>query len=35
VIGTRGVESDRAGAFSSEDVVFLEDCAAVLRPLFD
>ncbi len=35
VIGTLDVESDRAGAFSSEDVVFLEDCAAVLRPLFD
>lgn len=35
VIGTLDVESDRTGAFSSEDVAFLEDCAAVLRPLFD
>jgi GAF domain-containing protein len=35
VIGTLDVESDRAGVFSSEDVAFLEDCAAVLRPLFD
>lgn len=35
VIGTLDVERDRAGPFSSEDVVFLEDCAAVLRPLFD
>jgi len=35
VIGTLDVESDRSGAFTSEDVAFLEDCAAVLRPLFD
>ena len=35
VIGTLDVESDRAGAFSPEDVSFLEDCAAVLRPLYD
>ena len=35
VIGTLDVESDRTGAFSTEDVAFLEDCAAVLRPLFD
>ena len=35
VIGALGVESDRTGAFSTEDVAFLEECAAVLRPLFD
>jgi GAF domain-containing protein len=35
VIGALDVESDRTGAFSTEDVAFLEDCAAVLRPLFD
>lgn len=35
VIGTLDVESDRTGAFTTEDIAFLEDCAAVLRPLFD
>jgi L-methionine (R)-S-oxide reductase len=35
VIGTLDVESDLAGAFSEEDVSFLEECAAVLRPLYD
>jgi putative methionine-R-sulfoxide reductase with GAF domain len=35
VIGTLDVESDRAGAFSDEDISFLEACAAVLRPLYD
>jgi GAF domain-containing protein len=35
VIGTLDAESDRIGAFSDEDVSFLEECAAVLRPLYD
>jgi putative methionine-R-sulfoxide reductase with GAF domain len=35
VIGTLDVESDRSGAFSREDVDFLEECAAALRPLYD
>jgi GAF domain-containing protein len=35
VIGTLDAESDRAGAFSDEDVAFLEECAAMLRPLYD
>ncbi|MGA8100136.1 MAG: GAF domain-containing protein [Candidatus Cybelea sp.] len=35
VIGTLDAESDRAGAFSEDDVSFLEECAAVLRPLYD
>jgi L-methionine (R)-S-oxide reductase len=35
VIGTLDVESDRADAFSAEDVAFLEECAAILRPLYD
>ena len=35
VIGTLDAESDRIGAFSPEDILFLEDCAAVLRPLYD
>ena len=35
VIGTLDVESDRKNAFSAEDVSFLEDCAARLRPLYD
>jgi len=29
------VESDRADAFYDADVEFLEECAAVLRPLYD
>lgn len=35
VIGTLDVESERIGAFTSGEVEFLEDCAAVLRPLYD
>jgi L-methionine (R)-S-oxide reductase len=35
VIGTLDVESDRVDAFSRDDVAFLEECAAVLRPLYD
>lgn len=35
VIGTIDVESDRADALTHDDVAFVEDCAAVLRPLFD
>lgn len=35
VIGTLDVESDRTDAFSHDDVAFLEECAAVLRPLYD
>ncbi|MGA9944667.1 MAG: GAF domain-containing protein [Candidatus Cybelea sp.] len=35
VIGTLDAESDRTGAFSEDDVSFLEECAAVLRPLYD
>ena len=35
VIGTVEVESDRADAFYDADVEFLEECAAVLRPLYD
>jgi putative methionine-R-sulfoxide reductase with GAF domain len=35
VIGTLEAESDRVGAFTVEDVAFLEECASVLRPLYD
>ncbi len=35
VIGTLDVESDRIGAFSQDDVSFVEECAAALRPLYD
>lgn len=35
VIGTLDVEGDPIGAFLTEDIAFLEDCAAVLRPLYD
>lgn len=35
VIGTLDVESDRTNAFSRDDVAFVEECAAVLRPLYD
>jgi putative methionine-R-sulfoxide reductase with GAF domain len=35
VIGALDVESERPGAFAPDDVEFLEDCAAVLRPLYD
>lgn len=34
-IGTLDAESDRVGAFTREDVAFLEECASVLRPLYD
>lgn len=35
VIGTLDAQSDRTGAFSAGDVAFLEECAEVLRPLYD
>jgi putative methionine-R-sulfoxide reductase with GAF domain len=35
VIGTLNVEQDRTDAFSRADVAFLEECAAVLRPLYE
>ncbi|MBV9232775.1 MAG: hypothetical protein JO030_01925 [Candidatus Eremiobacteraeota bacterium] len=35
VIGTLDAESDRTGVFDADDVAFLEDCAAALRPLYD
>ncbi len=35
VIGTIDVESDRIDAFSQDDVAFVEECAAALRPLYD
>lgn len=35
VIGTVDVESNRVKAFSDDDVAFVEECAAVLRPLYD
>lgn len=35
VIGTLDAESDRADAFTQDDVAFLERCAAILRPLYD
>lgn len=35
VIGTLDAESDRIDEFSDDDVEFLEDCASVLRPLYD
>jgi L-methionine (R)-S-oxide reductase len=35
VIGTLDAESDRTGAFAADDVAFLEECAEVLRPLYD
>ncbi|MFY9528597.1 MAG: hypothetical protein WBC04_19130 [Candidatus Acidiferrales bacterium] len=35
VIGTIDVESERLNAFVSRDVRFLEDCAAVLLPLYN
>jgi putative methionine-R-sulfoxide reductase with GAF domain len=35
VIGTLDVESARVQAFSADDVAFLEECAAALRPLYD
>lgn len=34
-IGTLAATRDRAGAVSSEDVAFLEECAAALRALYD
>ncbi|MBV8197211.1 MAG: hypothetical protein JO263_03680 [Candidatus Eremiobacteraeota bacterium] len=35
VIGTLDVESDPMNAPACDDVDFLEDCAAALRPLYD
>ncbi len=35
VIGTLDVRGERLRALSAEEVAFLEDCAAVLRPLYD
>ena len=35
VIGTLDVESDKAGAFTSDDKRFLETCAQALMPLFE
>ncbi|MBV9718024.1 MAG: hypothetical protein JOZ77_01800 [Candidatus Eremiobacteraeota bacterium] len=35
VIGTLDAQSDRGDASSDENVAFLEECASVLRPLFD
>ncbi len=35
VIGTLDVASDRVDAATPEDVAFLEECASVLRPLYD
>ncbi len=35
VIGMLNVQSDGTHAISDEDVRFLEECAAVLRPLYD
>ncbi len=34
-IGTLDADADGSRELSSEDVAFLEDCAAVLRPLYD
>jgi putative methionine-R-sulfoxide reductase with GAF domain len=34
-IGTLDAESDRIDAFTRDDVEFLEECASVLRPLYD
>jgi putative methionine-R-sulfoxide reductase with GAF domain len=35
VIGTLDAQSDRVGALSDGDVAFLEECASLLRPLYD
>jgi putative methionine-R-sulfoxide reductase with GAF domain len=35
VIGTLDAKSDRIGAFRDDDVAFLEECASMLRPLYD
>jgi putative methionine-R-sulfoxide reductase with GAF domain len=35
VIGTIDARSDGGAAPASDDVAFLEDCAAALRPLYD
>ena len=35
VIGTLEAQSDRADALERDDVAFLEECASVLRPLYD
>jgi putative methionine-R-sulfoxide reductase with GAF domain len=34
-IGTLDAESGRIDAFTRDDVEFLEECASVLRPLYD
>lgn len=34
-IGTLDAECDRVDAFTQKDVEFLEECASVLRPLYD
>ncbi|MCI0330093.1 MAG: GAF domain-containing protein [candidate division Zixibacteria bacterium] len=35
VIGTIDVESDRVNAFQAEDEAFLQECSALLRPLWN
>lgn len=35
VLGTIDVESERLQAFSDEDQVFLEDCAEIIRSLWE
>jgi putative methionine-R-sulfoxide reductase with GAF domain len=35
VIGTLNAESDSSGTFSDDDVALLEECASMLRPLYD
>jgi putative methionine-R-sulfoxide reductase with GAF domain len=35
VIGALDVERERAGGLAPDDVEFLENCAALLRPLYD
>jgi putative methionine-R-sulfoxide reductase with GAF domain len=35
VIGTLNAQIDSSGAFSDGDVAFLEECASLLRPLYD
>jgi putative methionine-R-sulfoxide reductase with GAF domain len=35
VIGTLDVEGERRGTFAPDGVAFLENCAAMLRPLYD
>jgi putative methionine-R-sulfoxide reductase with GAF domain len=35
VIGTLDAQGERSGAFGDDDVAFLEECASMLRPLYD